>query len=540
MSSSEPRLPAGDGLSEVRAVQAAFSADDASLPEPPRFDVSPTVATTTARAEQSGNDPPASPSFPPDSTDDDSELLPPLMSLSDMMLEAPPWLISAAVHMLAVIILGLLLIVPQQSDEILLRFAYQDSVEDDLLDSDLELPLDLSEQSFDQELATQDFQQIEDPLVAPPIAVELAAEKEPIESEPTPIRMALTGREKGMQNALLDAYGGTSGTQQAVMEALRWLARNQVRDGSWKLTGDYSDGASSDNDEAATAMALLAFQGAGYTPAGDPKEPFTKVVARGWKSLLEKQDENGNFFQTGPQHSQLYTQALCTIAVCELYGMTSDEQYLDPAQLAIDYCVKIQASEGGWRYSPGIDSDLSVTGWFVMALQSARMAGLEVPSTTLDNIRGFLDRVSRESGSQYAYQEREGATRSMTAEGLLCRQYLGWAHTDGRLQRGADYLLEKLPSWERGDRNVYYWYYATQVCHHMEGHHWRTWNNTMRELLPRHQVRKGRERGSWDPDGDRWGKAGGRLFVTCLSAYMLEVYYRHLPIYRIDLLGGSF
>jgi hypothetical protein len=182
---------------------------------------------------------------------------------------------------------------------------------------------------------------------------------------------------------------------------------------------------------------------------------------------------------------------------------------------------------------------MSVTGWFVMALQSARMAGIEVPSPVFERIEEFLDSVSRgdsagyDVGSRYAYQPRHGATLALTAEGLLCRQYLGWPHDDPRLAAGVEYLVANLPEWNK--RNVYYWYYATQVLHHMEGKPWQMWNDQMRQLLPDHQEKRGRERGSWDPRGDRWGDAGGRLYVTCLSLYVLEVYYRHLPLYRTGL-----
>jgi hypothetical protein len=69
----------------------------------------------------------------------------------------------------------------------------------------------------------------------------------------------------------------------------------------------------------------------------------------------------------------------------------------------------------------------------------------------------------------------------------------------------------------------------------MEGKPWKDWNEEMRVMLPAHQEKRGRERGSWDPKGDRWGDAGGRLYVTCLSLYVLEVYYRHLPMYRTGL-----
>jgi hypothetical protein len=122
-------------------------------------------------------------------------------------------------------------------------------------------------------------------------------------------------------------------------------------------------------------------------------------------------------------------------------------------------------------------------------------------------------------------------TLTMTAEALLCRQYLGWKHDDERMRQGIDYLLANTIDYN-GDQNVYYWYYATQACHHMDGDDWNRWNSVMRQAIPTAQVKTGAERGSWSPSNDRWGAHGGRLYVTCLSVYMLEVYYRHLPIYK--------
>jgi hypothetical protein len=349
------------------------------------------------------------------------------------------------------------------------------------------------------------------------------------------IGLALTGREPGMKQALLKAFGGTGKTEGAVSAGLKWLANHQEKSGLWSLSGPYTDGSRGDNDAAATGLALIAFQGAGFTPKSDPKDPFTPVVKRGWNALIKKMDDDGKFFQDISSNQQLYTQAICTIALCELFGMTDDYQYKEAAQKAVDYCQKIQSPEGGWRYEPGIDSDMSVTGWFVMALQSARMAGLEVKSPVFGHIEEFLDSVSREGGSQYAYRVRDGATLSLSAEGLLCREYLGWKHDDPRLETGIGYLSSNPPDW--GKRNVYYWYYATQVLHHYEGKPWQEWNEEMRKLLPEKQVKSGKERGSWDPDGDRWGRDGGRLYVTCLSLYIMEVYYRHLPLYQTGLLG---
>jgi hypothetical protein len=215
--------------------------------------------------------------------------------------------------------------------------------------------------------------------------------------------------------------------------------------------------------------------------------------------------------------------------------MTQDEKLKEPAQRAVDYCLRIQDQAGGWRYYPGKGSDTSVTGWVVMALQSAKMAYLAVPDVHLKRVGKYLDSVAISGGSEYLYMPRSHGGLAMTAEGLLCRQYLGWRRDDPRLVEGVAILSANPMDWR--NRNVYYWYYATQVCHHMGGKTWSRWNAVMRELLPNKQTKEGRERGSWSANGDRWGdQGGGRLYVTCLSIYILEVYYRHLAIYRHESL----
>ena len=52
---------------------------------------------------------------------------------------------------------------------------------------------------------------------------------------------------------------------------------------------------------------------------------------------------------------------------------------------------------------------------------------------------------------------------------------------------------------------------------------------------PTKQVQEGQLIGSWSPDHptrDRWGHAGGRLYMTAMNLLMLEVYYRHMPLFR--------
>lgn len=441
--------------------------------------------------------------------------------------------------MLIIIILGLLVLRDDRQRGIELDVSLIDDIGNQL---DAE-PLSIVQESStntEEVIVNNVLPEVDDPFAAPPeidITLDAFDATSPIEAPQ--IGLALQGREEGMKEALLAAYGGNARSEAAVQLALAWLAKQQRSDGSWSLKGPYSDAAGFENTASATAMALLAFQGAGHTHR---KGKYKDVVSRGMAFLLTGQQQDGNFFSGNgsPQNNWFYTHGQCTIAICELYGMTGDSQLRDPAQRALDYCSRTQdESLGGWRYFPGNESDLSVTGWVLMGLQSGLMSNLQVPPRTLAKVDSFLDRVAAEGGSRYAYVSGAAPTSTMTAEGLLCRQYLGWSQTDPRMIAGVEYLLqpENVPSWQ--NRNVYYWYYATQVMHHMEGRYWPAWNSVMRDLLVDNQVTKGAEAGSWhptSPEPDRWGFHGGRLYVTCLSVYILEIYYRHMPLYSKDVL----
>lgn len=448
---------------------------------------------------------------------------------------APPWLISALVHMVFLIILGLWLLPPLIRKNVTL--VVPDDRWAEKLGDQLEFDTPLGVKDLDKVeepvLTPDNLPEVEDPFAAPSMLDpamngHTATSDEKVDQ----IGLALTGRQVGMKKSLLGAYGGNKVTEAAVMAGLEWLARQQRRDGSWSLLGPYRGGAATndDNPEAATGLALLAFQGHGDTHL---EGKFKKNVADGWKWLLKQQDGTGNFFHEGAHPHPFYTQGICTIAICELYGMTKDAQYKEPAERAIKYCLASQAPEGGWRYQPQIDSDVSVTGWIVMAMQSARMGGLEIPPDHFRRVERFLDRVGTSDGVKYRYQQGKEPTLAMTAEAILCRQYLGWPKTDDRMVKGMEWITQDGNLIDFAHRrNTYYWYYATQVCHHWGDPYWKKWNTVMRQVVPEAQVKKGAEAGSWAPDlNDPYEAHGGRLYSTCLCIYMLEVYYRHLPIY---------
>ena len=102
------------------------------------------------------------------------------------------------------------------------------------------------------------------------------------------------------------------------------------------------------------------------------------------------------------------------------------------------------------------------------------------------------------------------------------------------------YLMAHLP--KPKVRNVYYWYYATQVMHNLPGPEWDIWNRQMRRVLIESQVKEGCAAGSWDPVPSPrpipGRKPGGRIMVTSLCCLTLEVYYRYLPLYKLDKSDG--
>ncbi len=451
----------------------------------------------------------------------------------------PSWLVSLIFHVVLLLSLALVPVARLTQGPLTLIFDTTGPVTVADLElsgvqaTSLETP-ELSPTSFQAQPPTELLMQVQAPEIATPKPTvgERFASTESVLSVPVPaaISQGLSGRQGSMKSALLKKFGGTAETEAAVELGLKWLERNQNSDGSWSLVGPYSLGGSAENRTAATAMALNAFLGAGYTHR-DGK--YFGTVKRGLKFLVDLQDENGFFAEGEPLRQQMYAQAIASIAVTEAYGMTGDSELRIVAERAMSFAEWSQSKLRGWKYTPRYNADLSVTGWFLMALETGKMAGLDVDEDVLQSVSEFLDSVSFEDGSRYAYEIFDKKpSLSMTAEGLLCRIYLGWSSTEPALLRAIEVdLLPTAPSLDDSEYSVYYWYYATQVLHHVGGYPWDVWNSAMREVIPALQELEGDEAGSWDPSSDLWGTSGGRLYTTCLNIYCLEVYYRHLAIY---------
>ncbi|MFW6161819.1 MAG: DnaJ domain-containing protein, partial [Planctomycetota bacterium] len=194
----------------------------------------------------------------------------------------------------------------------------------------------------------------------------------------------------------LEGGGATAGSEAAVNAGLLWLATHQQRTGGWQADREASYWV----NPGITGLATLAFLGAGHTHRPGR---YQEIVRRALAYLKRKQDTEGciAYRQDGKRAGgYMYNHAIGTLALVEAYAMTKDATLREPAERAVDFISRTQNSTGGWRYyahSP--DADSSVSGWMVMALRSARLAGIIVPDKTFDGARKFFDSVTdREKG----------------------------------------------------------------------------------------------------------------------------------------------
>ncbi len=225
------------------------------------------------------------------------------------------------------------------------------------------------------------------------------------------------------------------------------------------------------------------------------------------------------------------------------YGLRKvDDIRLRAALLrAITYTISQQDPDsGGWRYKFGQEGDVSMFGWQMMSLKSAAIAGVRIDPTVRKKMIQFLNSVRQgNEGGLFGYrrsvilngQRTEPVNPTMTAEALFCQQMLGYERDSPASEEAVRYLLANMP--RLSELNMYYWYYGTLAMYQFGGQPWDQWNSVVRDTLIGEQRQDGPLAGSWDPKGP-WGPYGGRLYSTALSTLTLEVYYRLLPLYRMN------
>ncbi len=404
------------------------------------------------------------------------------------------------------------------------------------------MPLDISSKIAPEPPAIE-------PKIEPPEVREVADRQafDELAKEAKARVMAVKGpfgaRTPGGRAAAVRSGGASEGSENAVELGLAWLARNQLGTGAWRTDRETARWA----DPGVTGLATLAFLGAGYTHRSGK---YARTVARALDYLKRQQDREGCIALTvGGKRvgGHMYCHGIATLALVEAFAMTKDGSLREPAERAVDFICATQNATGGWRYyATSADADSSVSGWMVMALRSASLAGLVVPAKAFDGARRFFDRVTNKAkGITYYREFGDRTSPALIAVGLLCHQYLH-SEPDGRYIAAAErQILANPPRWATksglvplhamalvsATNNFYYWYYANMALHQRRDEAWDQWHTQVRELLTQVQERKGRNEGSWPPLS-YGGNVAGRAYTTAMAILTLEVYYRYAPLFR--------
>ena len=299
-----------------------------------------------------------------------------------------------------------------------------------------------------------------------------------------------------------------------VQRGLEYLVQQQQENGSFGR-GRYA------NHVAITALAGIAFMAAGHLPG---RGIFGEHVQQALDFVLDNVQESG-LIAAQTVHGPMYGHGFATLFLGEVYGMSfGDDRVRTALEKAVDLIVRTQNREGGWRYQPvPVDADVSVTICQVMALRSARNAGIKVPRETIDRAVAYVRACQNPDGG-FRYMTRPGASAwPRTAAGIATLFYAG-IYDDDSIDRGLGYLFQTAMPSNRIRQTHYYYgqYYAVQAMYLAGGTWWKVWWPAVRENLLRRQSANG----AW------LDHHIGGSYSTAMALIILQMPKRYLPIFQ--------
>lgn len=324
---------------------------------------------------------------------------------------------------------------------------------------------------------------------------------------------------------LKEVYAPTPATR-AVDRGVEFLARSQLPDGSWLSPMGKNTGI--------VSLGILALLAAGHEPG---RGQFGETIDRALRFILDHQ-RDGMILTTDTSHGPMYEHGISTLLLGEVLGMANEER---PGfekihrvhRSAVNLILRAQnvpkdpSSAGGWRYTPSsIDSDLSVTGWQLLALRAAQDAGLAVPRRNIAQAVEYVRRCAHPSGG-FSYMPGGDPNIARTGTGILALEICG-AYGSPEARRGGEWLL-KNPLKFQGPFFYYSVYYSSQAMYQLGGEMWERWRPVSEGILLENQ----RADGSWPaPPSETHEHQAGPAYTTAMAILSLAVDYKFLPIYQ--------
>jgi len=328
----------------------------------------------------------------------------------------------------------------------------------------------------------------------------------------------------------------TAASEAAAELGLKWLARNQGKEGNWDS-----------KDLGLVSVGALAFLSAGHTTETGK---YRQSVRRALDYVLINAKPSGLLNIAGGGRD-MYNHGLSTFVLTQAYGMTNDRRIGLALRKAIKVIVDTQCRDGGWDYHARRQErghDLSLAVMQAKALRGAMDIGIHIPRQTITmavkSVQGYYrssrsnpDGEAKKHGwhhdlarypGRFTYSGG-GSTTAMAAAGAVCLQEFG-RYGDFRIYRSMQGVLDDIKNRMRTEPgkvpfDAYTMYYLSQALYQVGGKQWRDTYPRIRKALVASQSRVG---GSWA--GGRVGGKPGQLFGTAVAVFALNIPNRYLPI----------
>ena len=267
-----------------------------------------------------------------------------------------------------------------------------------------------------------------------------------------------------------------------------------------------------------TALACLAFMADGQLPG---RGVYGPNVEKGLDFVLRHVEETG-LIAADTSHGPMYGHGFATLFLGEIYGMTGEPRVREALIKAVRLIEATQNEQGGWRYhAVAFDADISVTICQIMALRSARNAGISVAKSTIDRAITYVRNCQNPADGGFKYMiNSSGSGFERTAAGVASLYYAG-VYEGRAIESGLEYLVTNRNQITEGRGHYFYGqYYAVQAMFLAGGSHWQRWFPEVREHLLGIQ----QDDGSWS------SRNQGDHYATAMSLIILQIPSRYLPI----------